>query len=129
MSDLLASLENASLEDLREEWGRRFGAPPRLRSPDLVRRILAWRIQVAAEGGFDRRTRRLLLGNGAGKELHLQLGTVIAREWEGIRHEVQVTEDGFLHAGKSFRSLSGVARAITGTRWNGPRFFGLRKQK
>jgi hypothetical protein len=60
MSGLLATLEAATLEELRAKWGRRYGAPLRLRSPDLLRRILAWRIQAATEGGLDRTTRRLL---------------------------------------------------------------------
>lgn len=65
MSDLLQGLETATLEDLRAEWRtQKFGEPPRLRSPDLLRRIIGWRIQAATHGGLDRRTRRLLAGKG-----------------------------------------------------------------
>jgi len=127
MSGLLASLESATLEELRAEWGRRYGAPPRLRSPDLLRQILAWRIQAAGEAGLDRTTKRLLrTGEGRGDN-SVTPGTIIAREWKGERHEVEAAEDGFLYAGRRWESLSGIARAITGTRWNGPRFFGLRE--
>jgi hypothetical protein len=126
VSALLARLETATLEEIREEWGRRYGAPPRLRSPDLLRRILAWRIQAAAEGGLDRTTRRLLRGDGAARGTRLPTGALIAREWKGVRHEVEAVDDGFVYAGRQWKSLSEVARAITGTRWNGPRFFGLR---
>lgn len=124
---VLAFLETAGLEELRAEWGRRFGDPPGLRSPGILRRTLAWRIQAAEQGGFDTRTRRLLRSGVASRESMLATGTVIAREWQGVRHEVEVTDDGYIHAGRAWNSLSEIARAITGTRWNGPRFFGLRQ--
>ena len=53
-------------------------------------------------------------------------GTRLTREWKGVSHEVEVIRDGYIHAGARYRSLSEVARTITGSRWNGPRFFGLR---
>ena len=126
-AQLLQRLETADLQELRTEWEQRFGAVPRLRSPDLLRRILAWRIQAASRGGLDPVTCRLLAGNVAGPELMLSEGTVISREWKGRRHEVEVAEGGFIYRGERWKSLSEVARAITGTRWNGPRFFGLRE--
>lgn len=126
MTGLIPTLETASLEVLREEWGRRYGASPRLRSPDLLRRILAWRIQAELEGGLDRATRRLLRGSAATRETRLATGSLITREWKGARHEVVAVDDGFLYAGRHWKSLSEIARVITGTRWNGPRFFGLR---
>jgi hypothetical protein len=128
VSGLLASLESATLDELRAEWGRRYGAPPRLRSPDLLRQILAWRIQVASEGGLDRSIKRLLSRDGCAAQTQLAPGTIIAREWKGVRHEVEVTDDGYIHACQRWKSLSEIARAITGTRWNGPRFFGLREE-
>lgn len=127
MSGILASLETASLDELRTEWGRRHGAPPRLRSPDLLRQVLAWRIQAAGEGGLDPATRKLLRKQGGVGDARLSPGTIIAREWKGVRHEVETAEDGFLYAGRRWDSLSAIARAITATRWNGPRFFGLRE--
>jgi len=126
--DLLRQLETAALLELRTEWERRYGAAPRLRSPDLLRRILAWRIQAAEGGGLDRVTRRLLAGSPAGADTLLGEGTVITREWKGIRHEVEVTDGGYIYRGERWKSLSEVARSITGTRWNGPRFFGLREE-
>lgn len=125
-ADLLHRLERAGLHELRAEWEQRYGAAPRLRSPDLLRRILSWRIQAAAEGGLDRATRRMLAGSSAGAETLLAEGTVIAREWQGVRHEVEVADGCYLYRGERWKSLSEVARSITGTRWNGPRFFGLR---
>ena len=123
---VLAFLETASLEELRAEWRRRFGTPPALRSADLLRNVIAWRIQSAESGGFDARTRRLLRTGASGREAMLATGTVIAREYQGIPHEVEVTDNAYLYAGRAWNSLSEIAREITGTRWNGPKFFGLR---
>jgi hypothetical protein len=73
------------------------------------------------------------LSNGAEAELSTdpipRAGTILVREWHGVTHHVTVTDDGFLWNGTPHRSLSGIARAITGTTWNGPRFFGLRESK
>lgn len=124
-AELLRKLAKADLKQLREEWERRYGATSKLRSPDLLRRILAWRIQAAAEGGLDRVTRRLLAGD-AGPEDLMAEGTVITRNWKGVQHQVEVIHGGYLYGGRRWKSLSEVAREITGTRWNGPRFFGLR---
>jgi hypothetical protein len=122
---LLAQLAGADLEELRNEWERRYGAAPRLRSPELLRRILAWRIQASTQGGLDRVTRRLLVSD-AGPEDLMAEGSVITREWLGVPHHVEVVDGGYLYGGKRWKSLSEIAREITGTRWNGPRFFGLR---
>lgn len=122
------ALIDLDLEGLRREWRRRYGPPPKLRSPDLVRRMLAWRIQVTAFGGLDAETRRRLRKNVAvatGVPAPSP-GTRLAREWKGVTYEVEVIADGCVYAGRRFGSLSQVARAITGVRWNGPRFFGLR---
>lgn len=127
MSGLIAALEHATLYELRAEWGRRYGAPPRLRSPDLLRHVLAWRIQAEGEGGLDKETRKLLCKDARTSDPRLAPGAVVVREWNGARHEVEVTEEGFIYGGRRWDSLSGIARAITGTRWNGPRFFGLRE--
>ncbi len=115
------------LADLREEWRRRYGPPPRMRSTDLLSRLLAWRIQSDAFGGLDKTTIRLLASSRAPTPaVTLSPGTRLARDWQGRRHEVEVIEAGFHYDGKIYRSLSEVARTITGTRWNGLRFFGLR---
>jgi hypothetical protein len=112
---------------LREEWRRRYGEPPKMRSTELLSRLLAWRIQADAFGGLDAETIRFLRQDeGATPSSTLMPGTRLAREWQGLRHEVEVLEEGFLHQGRTYRSLSETARAITGTRWNGHRFFGLR---
>ena len=123
----VAALETMSLADLRKEWGRRYGAPPRHRSPDLLRRVLAWRMQADFYGGFDAVTRRMIEKDSTIK-IAPTPGMRLAREWAGKRHEVVVIESGVVYEGQTFGSLSQVARHITGMRWNGPRFFGLRQE-
>ena len=116
-----------NLEALRSAWQRRYGSPPRLRSADLLRRILAWRIQAEALGGLPVETRRALARTSAApRGPKLEPGVRLTREWRGVRHEVEMMQQGVLYRGQAYASLSEVARAITGTRWNGPRFFGLR---
>ena len=116
-----------SLRELRTEWERRYGAAPRHRSADLLRRVLAWRIQADAHGALDAPTQRLLGHDHSEARVVPIAGMRLAREWAGRRHEVVVAERGILYEGQTFRSLSEVARHITGKRWNGPRFFGLRQ--
>lgn len=124
----LADLAGMGLADLREEWRKNFGAPPKLRSPELLGLMLAYRLQAAAEGGMDVDLRRTLRRPSAGKTSSvLTPGTKLAREWQGVRHEVTIEPDGRVRCqSHHYRSLSEAARAITGSRWNGPRFFGLR---
>jgi hypothetical protein len=102
---------------------------------------LAYRVQAAAFGDLDKATARLLDRIAeearAGKRAEvpvpdrvgLRPGTLLVREWEGTTQRVMVMAEGFAWNGTTYASLSQVARAITGTRWNGPRFFGLRDQK
>lgn len=127
---ILASLPALGLEELRALWSGRFGPPPRLRSPDLLRHLIAWRLQAEADGGLDHETRRKLTGRGPveAEGKHLGLGAVLRRDWQGRRIEAAVEADGFRWEGEIYPSLSAVARAATGTRHNGPRFFGLRKE-
>ncbi len=90
--------------------------------------MLAWRIQAAALGGLDPETRKALSRKGPveaeGKQLGI--GATLRREWQGADVVVTVTEDGFRWNDRTFRSLSAAATAIAGSKWNGPRFFGLR---
>ena len=123
----VAAIASMSLVELRNEWERRYGAAPRHRSADLLRRVLAWRVQADVYGGLDAATKKLL----AREDLPLRVvpppGMRLAREWAGRTHEVVVIESGVVYEGKTWGSLSEVARHITGMRWNGPRFFGLRQ--
>ncbi len=127
--DEIAALGDLDLEGLRRCWRDRFGTWPRLRSSDLLRLALAWRIQADVLGDLDAETRRQLRRRGPvqaeGRELGI--GAKLRREWQGNIVEVIVEEDGFRCGETSYRSLSAVATAVAGTRWNGPRFFGLRQ--
>lgn len=124
----IQALARLNLAGLRNAWRERFGPPPPLRSPDLLRAALAWRLQAEALGGLDTETRRLLRrASSVRPDLPPPAaGTRVAREWKGERHEVEVLSDAIVYRGARYTSLSQVARVITGVRWNGPRFFGLR---
>ncbi|RYG89170.1 MAG: DUF2924 domain-containing protein [Alphaproteobacteria bacterium] len=126
----VAALEGLGLNDLRAIWRERYGAPPSLRSPELVAMMLAWRLQAQCEGGIDADMRRALRRTSAGRgQPTPNDGTRLTREWKGVRHEVTTLGDGgFVYCGVRYQSLSQIARLITGSRWNGPRFFGLRAE-
>ena len=124
----VAHLLTLDLEGLRAVWRKRYGPPPKLRSVQLLQLSLAWRIQSEAFGGLDTETKRRLRRGGAGAAAadRLQPGVRLIREWKGIPHEVTVEDGGYRYDGKLWTSLSEIARHISGTRWNGPKFFGLR---
>lgn len=130
ITEEVRALERLDLQGLRTEWRRRYGAPPALRSPRLVALMLAWRIQAEAFGGVDPDlARRLRRGVGLGTaKMAFPTGATLSREWGGEVHEVEVAHDGFRYRGEAYRSLSRIASMITGTRWNGRRFFGLDKE-
>jgi hypothetical protein len=123
------ALVDLDLAGLRAAWRTRYGAPPALRSVELLRLMLAWRIQAEAFGALDRTTRRRLMRRGAlePEGLSLGVGARLRREWQGRTVEVEVEATGFRWQGTLYPSLSAAATAIAGTRWNGPRFFGLRE--
>lgn len=125
-----SQIASLNLCDLRRVWAEHIGKPPRLRSPELLALMLAYRLQASVEGGIEVETRRSLRRSSAPKRSSaLTPGTLLSREWKGIRQEVTVGPNGLLQwGGGEYRSLSQVARAITGVRWNGPRFFGLRDE-
>lgn len=125
---LLVEIGQMDLEQLREFWRRRYGAPPPLRSVPIMRMQLAWRVQAEVFGGLDQDTRRALARTGAveAEGKHLGIGARLSRTWKGRQVEVVVEEQGFRWNDQIFPSLSAAATAIAGSRWNGPRFFGLR---
>ena len=110
--------------------------PPSAFGPDLLRRSVAYRIQEKAYGGMDRQARRILeqvikayASKPDGKLLlprRIKPGSVLVRDWKQKSYRVGVMAEGFAYEGRTFSSLSEIAVLITGTRWNGPRFFGLR---
>jgi hypothetical protein len=131
--DRIGSLGIAAL---RARWRLMFsGPPPAGLTKDIIKRLIAYRIQEDAFGGLDRETKRLLdrlaRGGNARAELNRRLkpGAVLVREYQGTRHTVTVVPEGFSWQGATYTSLSTIARTITGTAWNGPRFFGLREAR
>ena len=119
-----------TIDQLRGAWRQTFGSdPPAALSKDLMARALAYRLQERALGGLSPDTKRLLRSlprEGAEPPRRIKIGSVIGREHQGVVHEVLVVPNGFCWRGQTYASLSTIARAITGTSWNGPRFFGLR---
>jgi hypothetical protein len=119
-------------EDARRLWRETFKKEvPRALTRDLLVRTLTWHIQEQAFGGHDRATLQILASYARGrpdaqKVRRLKPGTEIVREYQGERHTVVVTADGFRWRDGDYSSLTAIAQTITGTNWNGPRFFGLR---
>ena len=133
----LERLPTMPIADLRKRYHELFRTePPKAFGPDLLRRSIAHRIQEKAYGGLSRATQRLLdqlvkaatvKPNGR-LELprRIKPGSELVRTWKGRSYRVMVMADGFAYDGETFASLSEIASEITGTKWNGPRFFGLR---
>lgn len=128
LEEEVGALARFDLFEMRALWEERFGPAPRFQSVELFRLMLAWRIQAAVLGGLDPAIRKALRRSGpvVAEGQELGNGATIRRQWQGEEVVVQVRDDGFAWNGKTFRSLSAVATAITGSRWNGPKFFGLR---
>jgi hypothetical protein len=129
-------IQSMTIAELRALWRARFNSEqPEAFGPDLLRRSMAQKLQEDAYGGLDKKTARLLNQLRAqsartnGKIVisrRIKPGAILVREWKGKSHRITVLDDGFGFEGKPYDSLSEIARRITGTRWNGPRFFGLR---
>lgn len=139
MSRDLAALLALPLDALKERWQALYGSPPPPRlGRALMIRAIAYRMQEQALGGLGAATRRRLVRVaeeiGAGRAPSptpsaIKPGTRLLREWQGVVHEVIVLEDGVQYRGEIWKSLSAVAREITGTRWSGPLFFGLKGRR
>lgn len=136
IDDQIEALNAASLTDLRKRWQKHYAAPPSKHiSRKLLIRALAYEAQVKVSGGLKASTGRKLLAIARGESPTTPKkalwtgkpasGTRLLREWHGRTYIVEVTGDGFLLNGGDYASLSAVARAITGAKWNGRRFFGL----
>jgi hypothetical protein len=135
----IAQLRELDVSTLRGRWRMVFrkGAPVHL-PRHLLMRVLAYRLQADRLGDLDAGSQRLLdsptspelvgarVIEARGRKITLRPGTVLTREWKGRMQRVAVTTDGFAWNGTTYPSLSRIACVITGTRWNGPKFFGLR---
>jgi hypothetical protein len=122
-------IRSLRLDALRRQWRLVFGrVPPAGLNKDLLGRMIAGRLQERAFGGLDHDSLRFLESlarHERSPRRQLKPGTVLVREYQGRRHIVTTVRDGFDWQGTTYRSLSAVARAITGTAWSGPRFFAL----
>jgi hypothetical protein len=124
-------IRSLGLDALRARWRTTFrSSPPPAFTKDLVARFLCWHIQEQAFGELNPDTAKFLDRLARGDRQHadrrLKPGTVLVREYQGKRHTVTVVPSGYVWRETTYASLSTIARAITGTTWNGPRFFGLR---
>lgn len=138
----LASLPTADIADLKQQWRELCGTEPPPYNRKFLESRLAYRIQELAYGGLKPETVARLEALGeqldggnvvlrrirAGEDRPIA-GTRLVREFQGVEHTVTVLPDGFEYEGRPYRSLSAIARAITGTRWNGWTFFGLKNQR
>lgn len=134
----LGRLAELPPEDLKAEWARRFGAPAPNLSADLLRLGVGYKLQEQKHGGLSRSARSLMrqmaeqAGQGGDRKplpRKLTPGTRLVRDWRGVGHTVTVLADGFEYNGQHWKTLSAVAKAITGAHWNGPLFFGLTARK
>jgi hypothetical protein len=139
---IVANLEGLDLDGLRRQWRAHLGgeAPAHL-SRWLLMKVLAYRLQSDAFGDIDKSIRRILRSGGEDgvgapfdrripqtrEGLDLKAGALLVREWNGRLERVMILEEGFAWNGQTFGSLSQIAKAMTGTNWNGHRFFGLRQ--
>lgn len=138
LDDQLARLQNLSPAQVRNEWHRLFRREVAKHSPHLLKRQIAWKLQARIQGNLLSSTLRTLdrlaqTGDGDQKQsvetsADIAVGTKFIRTWNGRTIEVLVTDQGFEYAGRHYRSLSQIARHVTGAHWSGPRFFGLVKR-
>jgi hypothetical protein len=134
-------MQKLSVNELKAKWEALFGTPAPNNARAFLELRIGYRIQELTYGGLTRETRRvldLLADEVEGKISRKSMvadprnpvvGTRLVREWDGAEHTVTVLPDGYDWQGRKFRSLSAVAKAITGTNWNGFRFFGMREKK
>ena len=137
----LAALKRMTVVELKTKWESLFGAPAPNNSRSYLELRLGYRIQELTLGGLSRETRRTLdlladeIEGRIGRKAIIAdsrnpvVGTRLVREWDGVEQTVTVMRDGYDWQGRKFKSLSAVAKAITGTQWNGYRFFGLREAR
>ncbi len=130
----LERLDELGPAELKEEWARCHGAPAPSVTPDLLRLGIAYRLQEKKQGGLSRESKRLLRqaialarqdNTAASTPRRLTPGTRLVRDWHGVGHTVVVLDEGFEYDGRTWRSLTAITRAITGSHRNGPAFFGL----
>ncbi len=139
LTEKLAALADLDAVGLRAEWRRLYRSHPPLHIlRELLVQAIAWKLQEKVYGGMTAAQKRRLASIGeelrkngnmsTGPAIRMKPGLRLVREWRGETHDVLVLEDGFEWNGQRRRSLSAIAREITGTQWSGPRFFGLQRK-
>ncbi|MGD9710815.1 MAG: DUF2924 domain-containing protein [Thermomicrobiales bacterium] len=138
LDDRLEELRRACSSALRQHWCTVFRSTAPDMPPDLMRRAIAWRLQEGAHGGLASSTMKAITAlqaslarDGGAQALApaLKSGTRLVREWHGRTHHVLICDEGYEYEQRRYRSLSQIAREITGAAWSGPRFFGLKPDK
>ncbi len=136
----VAALAEVGVVSLRAEWRRLYRThPPKKLSRDLLQLAVAWKLQERMLGGLGAPAKRRLAEAAShltcgtdlpkARRVGLKPGARLVRQWGGQTHEVVVVEDGFVWRERTWKSLSVIAREMTGTRWSGPRFFGLNRAR
>ena len=124
----IADIDVMDRSECLERWRETFGRPPpKYLSPQFMKRVLIWETQNEALGGVSIKTTRRLgqIASGKAPPTNAKPGSHLIREWNGRTYQVEVVDDGYVMDGKTWRSLSAIARHITGAHWSGPRFFGV----
>ena len=137
LDDQLEELRSCRSSALREKWRSVFRTVAPNMAPDLMRRAVAWRLQERVHGGLAPSAMKAIatlqasLARDGGVNIApvLKPGTRLVREWHGQTYHVLVCDEGYEYGGRRYRSLSQIAREITGATWSGPRFFGLKSDK
>ena len=128
LAGMIGKIDALARADCQDRWREVFGRPPpKYLSAQFMRRVLIWEMQSRALGGVPAKTTRRLKQIASGKTVSTMAkpGSHLVREWNGRTYQVEVTDRGYLMDGKTWRSLSAVAKHITGAHWSGPRFFGV----
>lgn len=128
VSVLIAEIETLDRAGCLDLWRETFGSPPpKYLSPQFMKRVLTWEMQNKTLGGVSAKTNRRLQQIASGKAVPTTAkpGSHLVREWNGRTYQVVVADSGYVMDGKTWRSLSAVAKHITGAHWSGPRFFGV----
>ncbi len=110
------------------EWQKLFNCPAPIGCHvNFLHQTIAWQIQAKQRGGLSSAERKLLLGEASSLTKSSAIGARLIRVWQGETHHVSIVEEGFIYKDQHWKSLSAIAKAITGTPWSGPAFFGLKK--
>ena len=130
LQEQLQELEGLTRDQLAVRWQQCFGVgAPTLSRSTLLRQAIAWHLQTKAMGGLSLVEKRQIAAGSLNKTKEASVGSHLIRVWQNQTHQVTVLEGGYLYENQTWKSLSAIAKHITGTAWSGPVFFGLKKAK